>query len=124
MVRWVAFRYWRGTLGRVGSAASPHSGPVGACASLRARRSSRAVQQAARRLPGETLCLPRAMALAWMLRRRAIPATVVLGVAESAQRGTLDDLHAWVTCDGEVILGQLDQVHRPVLILRQGPTPQ
>ena len=80
-------------------------------ANLAQRRLARAVERAAGRLPGESLCLPRAIALQWMLRRRNFGGVIHIGVRPSQQRGSLDDLHAWVTRDGEVLIGANEVPH-------------
>ena len=68
---------------------------------------ARDVEWAARRLPLEMKCLPRAMALSWMLRRRRIGHAVVIAVRPSGLRRSPDSLHAWVEVGGEIILGDL-----------------
>lgn len=118
LVARVPFRRWSASLGRIGPPDGPHSAPLPAQVSLRARRAARAVERCAGLLPFETRCLPRAMALAWMLRRRRIPANLLMGVAEKMRRGTLDDLHAWISCDGNIIMGKLEQMHSPVINFR------
>lgn len=67
------------------------------------------VTRGAMRLKMPLKCLPRAMALHWMLRRRGVRATLVIGMLPGSQRGTSDDLHAWVEMDGETILGDIGQ---------------
>lgn len=81
-------------------------------ANLAARRLARAVDRAARRLPGESRCLARAMALHWMMRRRTLGGVLHIGVLPGSERGSLDDLHAWITRLGEVLIGASDQPHR------------
>lgn len=54
----------------------------------------RAVQRAARNLPGTYLCLPQALAGRWMLARRGVPSQLYLGTRREAD-GTLDH-HAWL----------------------------
>ena len=81
-------------------------------AHLAERRLARTVERAARRLLGETRCLARAMALHWMLRRRGMGGVLHSGVLPGSARGSLDDLHAWVTRTGEVLIGASDQPHR------------
>ena len=64
------------------------------------RRRAVAVDRAGRYVPGGT-CLAQSLALAWMLRRRGVPAAVRLGVAT-------DDgfaAHAWVEIDGTPLAG-------------------
>ena len=90
-------------------------------ANLAQRRLARAVDRAAGRLPGESRCLARAMALHWMLRRRAIGGVLHIGVLPGSNRGSLDDLHAWVTRLGEVLIGASDQPHR-ALFAAANPT--
>lgn len=58
------------------------------------------VERSASRLPFETKCLPRAMALAWMLQIRGLPYTFKLAVRPMQARNGKDDLHAWVEAGG------------------------
>lgn len=101
--------WWRGLLGPVVS--TPARGTAGAAD----RRCARSVERAALRLPGESKCLPRAMALHWMLARRGRSAQLVIAVLPGTARGGLDDLHAWVELGGEILIGQLDQPFRPLV---------
>lgn len=72
-----------------------------------AKRIAAHVEWGARRLPFATKCLPRAMALSWMLRRRRVAHVVVFAVRPAHLRGSDDDLHAWVEVGGEKIIGDL-----------------
>ena len=107
----VAFGRWRRWLG---TPVAPQADDprLHLDANLAERRLARAVARAAGRLPGESRCLARAMALHWMLRRRAIGGVLHIGVLPDRNRGSLDDLHAWVTRLGEVLIGASDQPHR------------
>lgn len=58
--------------------------------------------------PLPTTCLPRAVALWWLLRRAGIDATIVLGVQP---HGGAMTAHAWVETDGHV-LGDPQQIHQ------------
>lgn len=71
------------------------------------RRLAAHVDGAARRAPFQTKCLPRAMALSWMLRARKIDHAVVFAVRPEAERGSADQLHAWVEVAGETVIGDL-----------------
>jgi len=51
------------------------------------------------------LCLPRALAVQAMLRRRGIASRVCLGVA---RQGETLGAHAWVEVDGHTIVGAGD----------------
>ncbi len=109
---------WRSTLGR--RIDGPHlpdpsqdAEPLPA--NLAARRLARAVGRGAARLPGETRCLARALALHAMLRRRRIGAILLIGVRLRAERGGLDDLHAWILRGGEVLIGGGESGHVPLV---------
>ena len=105
---------WRGALGRqVDPASLTKAGPFPA--NLAARRLARAVDRGAGRVPGEPRCRARALALHAMLRRRRIGATLLIGVRPRAERGSLDDLHAWVLRHGETLIGGADTRHVPLV---------
>ena len=110
LVAQVRFGRWRRWLGAPVAAQSGDP-LLRLDANLAQRRLARAVMRATGRLPGESRCLARAMALHWMLRRRELGGVLLIGVLPGAARGTLDDLHAWVTRSGEVLLGADDQPH-------------
>ncbi len=94
----VPFTRWRATL----ACSAQRS-----AADYRARRLAARVERAALRLPFETKCLPRAVALSWLLRRRNIGHAVVFAVRPYRARDDTDTLHAWVEIDGTRILGDL-----------------
>ena len=99
LVALVPLRRWRE---RLGQGAGAEQGDLAAARMLAAH-----VERAAWRLPFATKCLPRAMALSWLLRRRALAHTVVIAARPAAQRGDQDSLHAWVEIDGRIVLGEL-----------------
>src|SRR5688500_1155588 len=96
----VPFRWWRRTLGGTRMSAGPHRLTA-------AERLAGHVEWAARLLPFHTDCLPRAMALSWMLGRRGISHAVVFAVRTREMRGTDSDLHAWVELGGKKLIGEL-----------------
>jgi Transglutaminase-like superfamily len=108
LIALVPLRYWRDRLGKHG----PNSDKA------RASRFAALVERAAWRLPLETKCLPRAMALSWMLRREAIGHCVTLALRPPDLRGSADMLHAWVELDGLIVLGELPG---PWLVIHQLP---
>ncbi len=118
LARWlvshVPLRYWRKALGHR-TAAEPGDATLRLAENLAARRLARAVGRAVRRLPGETRCLPQAIALHWLLRVRRSSGTLVIGVLQRQSRGQLGDLHAWLVRHGEVLLGASDEDFRPLL---------
>ncbi len=68
-----------------------------------------AIYRATARLRGEYVCLPRAMAVQWMLRRRGIVSTLVFGIARDLKMGSLHDLHAWVEVGGTIVIGDMPE---------------
>lgn len=112
LVSGIPFNRWRDTLGWVAPPQSPLD---------RARRLAGDVEWAAKRLPFPTKCLPRAMALSWMLRRRRLGHTVVIAVRPNDLRHSADALHAWVEIAGEKIIGDLPGPWIETLRLGAGP---
>lgn len=72
-----------------------------------ANRIARQVEWAAERLPFTSKCLPRAIALSWVLRRKRIGHAVVIAARPEHMRQAGDVLHAWVEVSGAKILGEL-----------------
>ncbi|MDX9956791.1 MAG: lasso peptide biosynthesis B2 protein [Anaerolineae bacterium] len=62
-----------------------------------------AIEQAAKQLPGETVCFPRALAAQAMLRRRGISTTLYYGAATLPERGLT--AHVWVQDGDEGVVG-------------------
>jgi hypothetical protein len=54
------------------------------------------------------------MALHWMLRRRGLGSVLQVGIRPGAARGGLEDLHAWVTRSGEILIGHSADRHLPL----------
>jgi len=100
VVAGVPFRLWRDRLG----AADAGDQSAG---SRTAHQLAADVEWAASRLPLGTKCLPRAMALSWMLRKRRVPHAVVFAVRPSSSRTDKDGLHAWVEVRGTRLIGDL-----------------
>lgn len=102
------FGLWRGLLGSLVAA------PAGGAAAELDRSLAAAVERATARLPGEAKCLPRAIALHWMMRRRGRAGQLVIAALPGDARGGLDDLHAWVEVGGEILIGNLSKPFRPL----------
>lgn len=86
---------------------------------LRPARIARLVEVTSHLVPAGRQCLSRSLALATLLRRRGHVATVDFGVARGS--GGELDAHAWVSCDGEILLGG-DELER-FSPLTSGPAP-
>jgi aryl-alcohol dehydrogenase-like predicted oxidoreductase len=97
LIAWVPLRRWRNTLGST----------AGLPSLADARQLARQVERAATWLPFETKCLPRAMALSWLLRRRHIRHAIVFAVRPPQLRDSADALHAWIESEGLKIIGDL-----------------
>jgi len=104
LVARVPMRYWRGTLGvTTPGDGRPTPGPTGGHeVSPALWRIRLAVHRATRRLPVRLRCLPKAMALQWMARRRGLDCTLHIGLARDAA----EPLHAWIDCGSVQVMGR------------------
>ena len=98
LIAWVPLRMWRGSLGAPRESASD---------ARQVQFLAGRVERAAARLPFATKCLPRAMALSWMLRRYRLEHAVVLAIRPAGQRTRDETLHAWVETAQGIVLGDL-----------------
>lgn len=108
LIALVPIGHWRARLGQAGSATNLQ----------RSMQLAAQVERAAWRLPLPTRCLPRAMALSWLLRRQRIGHQVILALRPQGQRETGDALHAWVEVEGKIVLGELPG---PWIVIHQMP---
>lgn len=115
-IAFLSFGTWKRWVGQPAPCGESPGPPANSGPQAVSRACTQAVERAALRLPG-SLCLPQAMALQWMLRRRAQTSTIVLGAAAGQDRGSVDRLHAWVEQDGTILLGDTGGFHQPVLRL-------
>lgn len=104
LVALAPLRWWRGTLGQV-AALGVHE--ADALRLKDAVRLASHVERAAERMPFQTKCLPRAMALAWLLRDAGVPYRLKIATRPAHARSGDDSLHAWVECGPAIVLGEL-----------------
>lgn len=78
---------------------------------------ARHVERGAQRLPFISRCLPQALALSRMLKRRRISHHLVIAVRPASRCSHTRELHAWIEQDGRVVLGDLPGPWLPVLRL-------
>lgn len=105
-VRFVPLGKWRQQLEQGDGPARPPAQPDEEAA-REGRRLAIHVERAARRLPFATKCLPRAVALAAMLRARNIPYRLCIATRAARRRTGTDDLHAWVSVADRIVIGEL-----------------
>jgi hypothetical protein len=97
---WLApFRVVRTWLDRIGQ---PKAKMTGSSLHTCARRTAWAIKMASVVVPRAT-CLTQALAAHTMLQRQGHPAELCIGVVKDHESRLL--AHAWVECDGEVIVG-------------------
>lgn len=138
LVGWVRFGRWRALLGTIlpamtsaGTAMAPPETAIAPPETAMATAETaptwldvhmgRVVERAAERLPFHFKCLPRAMALHWMLVRRGRPGAIAFAVLPEARRGTVDDLHAWVELGGRILIGETERPYHPLARFAHGP---
>jgi hypothetical protein len=79
-----------------------------------ARQVGEAITRVGARTPWTSTCLARALAAAWLLRRRGVPLRLTLGVAspvglqegERTPEAAAIDAHAWLEAAGERVTGE------------------
>ena len=113
LVRFVPMTRWSARLGRAISA-----GPSNAAANPReqlerhdltlARGLARRVERAAQRLPYHPKCLPRAMALQYLLAVSGMDGRLVVAMHRT-RRDAENGYHAWVELDDEVLIGTCER---------------
>lgn len=99
LIAWVPLERWRHRLGVTGQ--------TGVDQLADARRLAAHVARASGRVPFRAKCLPQALALSWMLRKRDIAHDLVIAARPAGTRHGDDDLHAWVEAGETVVLGEL-----------------
>ena len=126
LVKYVPLRHWRHRLSTTeepAPAGGPPANPQAASSSGDPERSepsggylprtperrlsrgaARVVRRVARHVPFPAVCLPQAIALQWILRRRGVKSRLVFGARHKAQ-GTGLDFHAWLTVGGKCVIG-------------------
>jgi len=69
-----------------------------------------AVDAVGRRFPAARTCLMEALAADVMLRRRGYRSEVHFGVRKRNDRSQPLDAHAWVECNGGIVVGELENL--------------
>lgn len=107
LVRALPFRFWSHWLGEP---APGEANPTSAGSNARAGDTCWAVIAINTRLGGRFTCLMLAMAAHWMLSRRRISSSLVLGTLteQDADKRLAIKAHAWLRVGGQVVLGNHD----------------
>jgi hypothetical protein len=98
-LRSLGFRRWQKLLRRL-TPAAPGSSEISESVLDRCRVMARVEQSVARRLPFQSNCLDRSLALWWMLRRRGVAAEMHIGGRKVAANF---EAHAWVEAGGNAL---------------------
>ena len=98
------FRRWRRLL------TSSRVAPVTSASALEPGRVAEAVERARRLVPGRYRCLPVAYTTHLLLSRQGHPSDVQVGV--SHDRDGKVEAHAWVVCQGRIVVGDLPDLGR------------
>jgi hypothetical protein len=121
LIRFVPYARWAPLVGPIVRTEPSEPRPLENRESV--RHAVTAVETASRHIPWGAVCLPRAMAAKWILRRRNIASTLHLGIRRGAQEPGDTELHAWLTVEGEIWVGG-DVADRFTVIARYGEKPQ
>ena len=73
------------------------------------------VERAAMRIPGETKCLPKALALRRLLASEGIASRLVIAI-HLTEREQAHAYHAWLERGGAMLVGQCDRAEYRVLL--------
>jgi hypothetical protein len=108
LVVWSGLRLFRYSALRRGLRAYAHTTRHRTSHAASRFRVLRAVNRVAGRLPAANNCLVLALVADTMLQRRGQASEIRIGVRRSASRRV--QAHAWVECDGAVVVGALDDL--------------
>ncbi|MBA4164157.1 MAG: hypothetical protein C0510_05940 [Erythrobacter sp.] len=122
LIRFVPMARWHSSLGQaveVAKTDSVGSAQPDPAAFAFARARARRVERAAARLPWETSCLARAMALQWLLAPAGCATRLVIAMQREDWRAE-HGWHAWVELDEVMLIGQCDptRYHRVLCFAR------
>lgn len=129
LVRFVRLGAWRMTLGGLinqktsadeAIEAQPSADPI---IHAESTRIARCVYRAVGRLPGRTKCLPQAVALQWMLKRRSISSRLVIAALKTPETPDADPFHAWVERGEIMLIGICDkQMYEAIMTFSSAKT--
>ncbi|WP_157668159.1 lasso peptide biosynthesis B2 protein [Croceicoccus marinus] len=120
----VPLKFWRGSLGAIVSKDLLGNPATGREADRRLPSAlARRVERAAAIVPFHTKCLPRAVTLHWMLRRRGIAALLVIA-RRRGENPSPDFYHAWVETGGDMLIGHCERsLYIPLMVITNKAAP-
>jgi hypothetical protein len=101
------------------AAAAPHEdapGPAEASGEPKGIQIGAMLERAARHTWWRSMCLEKALAGRWMLRRRGIPSTMYVGMAK---RGGNFIAHAWLVGEGRTVTGASQESYATLAAFRE-----
>jgi Transglutaminase-like superfamily len=104
-LRWLPFQKMLDILANISQASSRQQPSP-----IRPEQMVHAVELSSRYLPGEVLCLPRALTMHVLMRDQGYAPQLRIGVAKGA-KGNLE-AHAWVEHQGNVVMGYVRDLSR------------
>lgn len=123
LVRFVRLSVWRDSLGVMlepAKVVANNDAILAPEARSLALAAARQVDRACTRLPGTSKCLPRAVALCWLLRRKPVSYVLVIAMHKVDRSGE-HAYHAWVESAGEILIGHCERDdYQAVMVIAAG----
>jgi hypothetical protein len=107
LIKFVSFRWWRSMIA-FGHEQNREPAAVSKAQMVQASRIGKLISQMAERMPFQAVCLPQAMTGRWMLKRRGLPARIIMG-ARKGRSGKPIKLHAWLMVADSCITGNRER---------------
>ena len=92
------------------------SSQAGMCGECKGVRIGAMLERVARHTRWRSMCLEKALAGRWMLRRRGIPSTMYVGMAK---RGGSFVAHAWLVGEGRTVTGASTENYATLAAFRE-----
>lgn len=104
LIKLVPFRWWRQTLGTINEAEQHAQIDLSPKQLKMALDIGRMIKRLAAKQKFEAVCFPQAMTARWILKRRGIGSSIVLGSRQDAETGLA--MHAWLKVGDHVVTGR------------------
>ncbi|MCK0127656.1 lasso peptide biosynthesis B2 protein [Erythrobacter sp. F6033] len=104
LIKFVPFRWWEGSIGVINDADQSGVAALTTAQSKQAFDIGRIIKRVADKQKFDAVCFPQAITGHWILRRRGIPSSIVIGSRRDPATGIA--LHAWLKAGENVVTGQ------------------